>query len=467
MKEPLRAFISHKTGTHGNAARVLANILRGVSDEEKLKIFVSPELGAGTTWSEEIHEELKHTDILIVLYLAESENVKMGWCDYEAGFFAGVTTVAEKHNAIIIPVVREGATAQGPLSRYNIIQVNKDGINNLLRTIFDFGDEDKKVKPELFHIKNKDTLERLTNEIIGSLKALMRDTISPRLWITITDELLKKIGEEKNITTEELSSVHLKGESEALRDFGIGPKEGTDYGTFYKDSKYKRSIDYFVPHLLNAIKNIINEKYDDIFLPPVRVTDSGFARTLVPAYIERLPESKTRFEFFVYKPIPSFDAKNLSAFDYLFNLFVLGWRFRWLIINTTLSDLLNKENYLKKKAGEEEIRKELKTVEDRITLVLLDSLNRSIDYPRKIKKIIRNFISDDESFKKFNEIVDVPDGLWAQYSEQIFSGIRKNDLSAVNEGLKKLIPLNKQIISISLNCLLQATDKLEVDATKI
>jgi len=132
-----------------------------------------------------------------------------------------------------------------------------------------------------------------------------------------------------------------------------------------------------------------------------------------------------------------------------------------------LSDLLNKENYLNKKAGEEEIRKELKTVEDRITLVLLDSLNRSIDYPRKIKKIIRNFISDDESFKKFNEIVDVPDGLWAQYSEQIFSGIRKNDLSAVIEGLKKLIPLNKQIISISLNCLLQATDKLEVDATKI
>jgi hypothetical protein len=102
-----------------------------------------------------------------------------------------------------------------------------------------------------------------------------------------------------------------------------------------------------------------------------------------------------------------------------------------------------------------------------VTLVLLDSLNRSIDYPRKIKKIIRNFISDDESFKKFNEIVDVPNGLWAQYSEQIFSGIRNNDLSAVIEGLKKVIPLNKQIISISLNCLLQATDKLEVDATKI
>lgn len=177
MKEPLRVFVSHKTGTHGNAAQILAKILRDISDEEKLKIFVSPELGAGKVWSDEIHNELINTDILIVLYLAEGENVKMGWCDYEAGFFAGISSAKEKSNTKIIPVLRDGTIAQGPLSKYEIIQVNKKGINKLLRTIFDFEDDKKKVKPELFDVKNQKRLLAVSDEIIMSLKAFMRDTI--------------------------------------------------------------------------------------------------------------------------------------------------------------------------------------------------------------------------------------------------------------------------------------------------
>jgi hypothetical protein len=70
---------------------MLASLLRGISDEEKLKIFLSPELEAGTTWFDKIQKELKQPDIGVDPYLAESEPVKMVWCNYEAGFFAGIS----------------------------------------------------------------------------------------------------------------------------------------------------------------------------------------------------------------------------------------------------------------------------------------------------------------------------------------------------------------------------------------
>lgn len=467
MKEPLRVFVSHKTGTHGNAAQILAKILRDISDEEKLKIFVSPELGAGKVWSDEIHNELINTDILIVLYLAEGENVKMGWCDYEAGFFAGISSAKEKSNTKIIPVLRDGTIAQGPLSKYEIIQVNKKGINKLLRTIFDFEDDKKKVKPELFDVKNQKRLLAVSDEIIMSLKAFMRDTISPRLWLSIKDEVMQKIRDDDILTKEDISRIHLRGETEALRDFGIGPKDGIEYGDFYNQSQYKRTLDYYIPHLINAIRNVVTENYDKIFIPPIRITDSGFARTLVPAYVEKLTDNRTRFEFFSYKPRPSFNAKTPSDYDYLFNFFVVAWRFRWLIINNTLGDLLNKKDYLINNDNDGEIKKELKKVDDRIKLILLDSMNRGLDFPRKISKIIGKFTNNDDEMKTLDEIIKIPDGLWIQNSMQIFSGIDENDIEKVIIGLKELITINKKCLKISLNCLLNATVKLEEDHRKI
>jgi hypothetical protein len=467
MKEPLKIFVSHKTGTHGNAAQVLASILRDLSDEEKLHIFVSPELRAGTPWSEAIHEELKNADILIVLYLAEGENVKMGWCEYEAGFFAGISSASEKIDTKIIPVLKDCAIVQGPLSKYEIIHVNEVGINKLLRTIFDFDDINKKVKPDLFDVKNESRLSEIVENIIDSLKAFMRDTISPRLWLTINDEELEKIRKVGVLSKEDASKIHVRGETEALRDFGIGPKDGVNYGKFYRKSKYKRALDYYMPHLINAIKNISSEEYDNIFIPPIRITDSGFARTLIPAYIEKLPDNRTRFEFFSYKPRPSFNAKTPSDFDHLFNFFVVAWRFRWLIINTTLSDLLNKKDYLTNSNNLEDIKTELKNVSDRISLILLDSLNRGLDFPRKISKIANQFTQNDVELKKLDDIISIPNGLWIKYSKEIFSGIQENDIDKVISGLIELIPINKFCLKIGLNCLISATEKLEDDPRKI
>lgn len=278
---------------------------------------------------------------------------------------------------------------------------------------------------------------------------------------------MQKIRDDDILTKEDISRIHLRGETEALRDFGIGPKDGIEYGDFYNQSQYKRTLDYYIPHLINAIRNVVTENYDKIFIPPIRITDSGFARTLVPAYVEKLTDNRTRFEFFSYKPRPSFNAKTPSDYDYLFNFFVVAWRFRWLIINNTLGDLLNKKDYLINNDNDGEIKKELKKVDDRIKLILLDSMNRGLDFPRKISKIIGKFTNNDDEMKTLDEIIKIPDGLWIQNSMQIFSGIDENDIEKVIIGLKELITINKKCLKISLNCLLNATVKLEEDHRKI
>jgi hypothetical protein len=295
------------------------------------------------------------------------------------------------------------------------------------------------------------------------LSAFTRETITPRLWITLSNLLANKIKKGDRIKQEELSDVHLRGESEALKEFGIGPRDGVTFGNFYQDSAYKRSLDFFVPHLIHAIKNILNENFDDVFLPPIRVTDSGYARTLVPAYIEKTTDKQIKIEFFVYKPLASFNVETASPFNTLFNLFVVAWRFRWLVLENNLSELLNQKQFFGNKEMERDIEKNLDNIKQSITLILLDAMNRGLEYSRKIKKVI-----DDKSDKdEFSKIVDTQTGLWAQYSGELFSGIEKYDPNKVIEALEKMIPVNKAIILISLKALLKNAEELEEDSNKI
>ena len=85
----------------------------------------------------------------------------------------------------IIPVIKKDANVQGPLKKYQVVEVCKKGVEELLRKIFDYDDIHKKINPDLFDLKNSKKLEDAICKIVNSLQAFMRETITPRFWLTI------------------------------------------------------------------------------------------------------------------------------------------------------------------------------------------------------------------------------------------------------------------------------------------
>jgi hypothetical protein len=329
---PFRVFISHKVSGHGKAAKIIKRELENYS-KERLKVFVSPALSPGIAWNPKVLEEIERADLFVMLYLVRG--IEMDWCLYEAGYFE---REALKTNRKLICVTNPGSSLPGPLEARQRIEAEPAGIEQLLRSIF--ADDIKPVRPDLFDRENSDTLNRLIEFILKELGPVKKVALTPRLWITIsgTDQIEKiKKGE---IPPE----VRLEGESDALREFGVGPGAGITLGEFYEVSEFKRTLEYYVPHIANALKRFIEKRIEPWRIPAVRVTRQGAPKVLVPAYFEQGQDNSYTFEFLVYEPLPNYVLGKESAFTTLYNLFVLAWQFRWRIVEQWLERMkdLNK-----------------------------------------------------------------------------------------------------------------------------
>jgi len=175
------------------------------------------------------------------------------------------------------------------------------------------------------------------------------------------------------------------------------------------------------------------------------LTKDGQAKALVPAYCEKKLNNENVFEFFVYQPRASFKIGEDTAFTCLYNLFVVAWRFRWEMIEQWVERLKELQS-LGHAADESKIRIELAEFQLDFGRILLDSLNRNLDSPRKIEKQF----DEDKDVSILNRIMDPEKGLWTEYVENMQSGISNNDLSITLENLLKLRDLNKTIIILTL-----------------
>ena len=434
--DPLRVFVSHKISTHGKGAEDFARTLRNITSKDKLDIFVSPEVKPGEPWNRKVHENLKAADILVVLYLVE--DVLMGWCDYEAGYFLGVSETAKDFPKKIISVINCEKPPEF-LTSHQFVNADEKGIEKLLRSIL--SDPAKPVKPSLFDADNIDDLKQIKNKILQALNPSSRKSISPRLWIKINDKQLELL--RRGVVPKDL---HLKGESEALREFGIGVAGGVSYQEFYDRSKYKRVLDLYMPHLVEAIQKIIDHDCDYIPIPPVRISQGPYAKTLVPAYIERNFDKSLKIEFLVYQPRASFNVNEQTAPNILFNLIVVAWRFRWMVIDEFLERLLDrKDRVLANNAFEvENFKRDLKELRMKISLVTLDALNRGIEFVRKIEQAITNAEERCALHQMHNPI----DGVWQQLVDKLDEGIIAFDIESVIGALKEMHLLNMRYLKI-------------------
>ncbi|MGE5253351.1 MAG: toll/interleukin-1 receptor domain-containing protein, partial [Planctomycetaceae bacterium] len=245
---PFRVFISHKVSGHGWAAAAIKQELENYA-KEKLKIFISPALKPGVKWQAAVHREIEAADLFILLYLVEG--IDMDWCLYEAGYFE---REARRKNRKLICVINPEGYPPGPLEGRQRLEATKPDVVKLLKAIY--ADEHKPVRPDLFQTESAEHLNHLTDFVLNALQPVKREPLSHRCWITLSgDQWFEQLKKGMFVT-----DAHLAGESEALRQFGIGPGEGISLGDFCGQSEFKRALEYYIPHVTNCLRRIIAGK---------------------------------------------------------------------------------------------------------------------------------------------------------------------------------------------------------------
>jgi hypothetical protein len=120
-------FISHKH-EDGEAAREIKTKLDEYGGD-RLNVYVSELIPKGEQWEPTIHQMLKDSDWLLLLYTGPG--VEWDWCLYETGFFAGTHDKSQTRLVCLHP---KSVELPGPLNAWQA--VTEDNCEELLQEIF-------------------------------------------------------------------------------------------------------------------------------------------------------------------------------------------------------------------------------------------------------------------------------------------------------------------------------------------
>lgn len=444
---PLRVFISHKVKEQGAAAEQFVKKLRLYGDKSKLKIFLSPEIAAGSNWNDKIHKQLRDSDILILLYLNPS--AETDWCLYETGFFAAAAE--DNPERQLICVVPKDQTAPGPLEKWQHIELTKEGIKKLLKAIFNA--QDCAVKPELFGEELSKELNELINKVLEALGP--GEVVRPLShWVKIT---IPEPEEDMGFDKKELIKTLLKGElpegttisgdTEAFRQLGIDSKEEIPFTEIQDHMGFGLAIPFFQPILTNAMAGILENKAGPFTLPSVRVMKSGPARSLVFNNLREMPNGEMIFEFVVAE-LPSTATYGIEdSFSTLYHLLAVALHFRRRVINQHKATLDNKtydddgsQKY------QDSVRQLLGQIGFDIDGVLLDSMNRGILSRGQILKV---FEEDSEDQKTIAAIIGIEGGRWKEAIGTFKTAVAECDIRKAVEAMGRMEDMNNTIIKIT------------------
>lgn len=128
MPGPYNVFISHRHEDEA-AARQLKHALEHM---EGVRCFVCEHIQGGTCWREAIHEALRTSHSLILLYTDPKAN--WTWCFYEVGLFQDLDPTKNKKPVVVIAGDR--VDAPGPLEHLQRVSATQAGLEGFLEHFF-------------------------------------------------------------------------------------------------------------------------------------------------------------------------------------------------------------------------------------------------------------------------------------------------------------------------------------------
>jgi hypothetical protein len=457
---PLNMFISHKIHEQGETVRSLVSVFNRFSRPSELRIFYSKNIRSGENYRQRIINELKNTDIFLLMCNYKSPPYINDWCSFEMGYFS---SIADQDKKKLISLVKKDGEPPDPVKDLQCIEDTYDGIKKLLEDIFN--NDHKPLREDLFESENKKLLDITIAEILHILEPVSKTTIlAPRVWITIKQEHFEDF--KKGIIPLPRDSI-IYGETEVFlgQKLDLFDDHQMTLKEFDKILEFPPAFDPFLSLLGEILHKIVNApQKGPCRVPPVRIYNNMPPRIIVPASIEKCADGNYCFEFFVTEPPPYTEKVPFPVYSSLYNLFIIGWSFRWGVIESHLKELkrrkhtqsLDKATAKRKK---EKLKNETKKLFLDMKRVALDSYNRRIENETDVMDM---FTGEEKEIMK--NIVHPTNGFWTKIYPEFYDALESERESLEGKHVDKIIKclkawrdLNKTALILTLNRLLELT----------
>jgi hypothetical protein len=459
----LNLFISHKIREQGETVKSLANVLERFTKPSDLLIFYSKNIKSGENYRQRIIQELKNTDVFLLMCNYSDPPYINDWCSFEMGYFS---SIADQDKKKLISLVKKNGVPPDPVKDLQCVEDTYEGIKKLLKEIFN--NDHKPLRKDLFYEDKKDLLDSTIGEILKILEPVSQKTIlTPRVWITIKKEQFEDFKKGKIPLPRDTSTI--TGETEVF----IGQKlcffdnyKLTTLEEFDKIVEYPPALDPFFTLLGKILQKIVNApKKGPWRVPPVRIFNNFPPRIIVPASLEKSAGGDYSFEFFVTEPPPYTEKVPFSEYSALYNLFIIGWSFRWRVIESHLKELNRKKNTESiEKNDEKRKKKKLKDELEELYLdiksITLESFNRRIENEADVLEM---FSGEEKEIMK--NILFPKIGLWDQIKPNFFNALDAEKESLDGKHVDDIIKylkiwrdLNKTVLILTLRRLVELTN---------
>ena len=457
---PLNMFISHKIHEQGETVKSLVSVFNRFSSPSELRIFYSTNIRSGENYRQRIINELKNTDIFLLMCNYSSPPYINDWCSFEMGYFS---SIADQDKKKLISLVKKNGVPPDPVKDLQCIEDTYVGIKKLLEDIFD--NDHKPLRKDLFKSDKNKLLDDTIAEILHILEPVSKTTIlTPRVWITIKHEKFEDF-KKGIIPLPKDSTIH--GETEVF----IGQKidllsdQKMTLNEFDKIVEYPPALDPFFTLIGEILQKIVNApKKGPWQVPPVRIFNNRPPRIIVPASLEKCVDGNYCFEFFVTEPPPYSEKVPFPEYSSLYNLFIIGWSFRWRVIESHLKEL-KRRKHTQSLVKETEDRKKDK-LKNELNELFLDMKRVSLDsYNRRIENetdVMEMFTGQEKEIMK--NIVHPINGFWTKIYPIFYDALESERESLEGKYVDDIIKclkvwrdLNKTVLVLTLNRLLELT----------
>jgi hypothetical protein len=268
----MNVFLSWSGRRSQAVAKVLKIFLPSIIN--KIQPFLSSQdIEAGARWSSDIAKNLESSNVGIVCLTAENRTEP--WVLFEAGAISKLTTLGR---AIVLRIGLTPADIQAPLSQFQSVDLDKDGIWSILLTINSAGD----------HPLRLETLELAFSNAWGAMEAnlnkiadeLPDEEVVPRRTTEDMLEELVELGRRQDTTIRSFLNF---ASSAPLPTF---PPNALVYNPFTPQT-LNGSDNPFTPQALNAPDNLqlLNTLYPAREAPTLGMKltpPEGFPPPLIP-----------------------------------------------------------------------------------------------------------------------------------------------------------------------------------------
>ncbi len=419
QSQALKIFISHKGKDKIAAERIRETL--SLYGAKNLEIFVSERISPGVRWADEIWDNLKKADWLLLLYTDPSD--EWDWCLFEAGFFAALIQ-DPRRRLICLHTLNDPPPM--PLQGWQTVPVTDEMKMELfLKDLF------REINPAL--IESKDGLDELSDQIANAFQKEVKRLDSSKWFTRYVTFSMDAAQVEELIQTGRVPADVLCGlkADESVDIFGYGGGDCTmekleeGLGEHYKSSWLRALGETLRATSLNKSP-----------IPRIPILYSPSTQKdyhVVLHCFHRFNDGTQEFYLLFVEKIPETEMGQDHELQRLGNMLKLGRAFRWKVLTRFHRDV---SVLMQRQDMENEIAQCLENLKFSMDWVVGESQRLDI---LTADDVVRMF-EKDEDIKVLDDAIK---NIWPRLFEDLQDGIEGSNLLQVFDTLNAMLEANK------------------------